>query len=176
MSEPQQPPVPPSAQPNPAFPPAPPHLPAAPQYPAAPQAPAAAQYPAGPQYPAAPQNAGAQPGYPAYPTAPKPTGPGNPLGRIAFVIAVVTAGLSLLVSLFTPFLYMSTGGFETTTVISGILGVISLLGYAAALVLALIAAKRPGSQLLVGIAIGIAGVGLLGLLISFVSSTFYRFF
>lgn len=176
MSEPQQPPVPPSAQPNPAFPPAPPapHLPATPQYPAAPQqyAAQAPQYSAAPQYPATPQ-------YPAaaqqYPAATR-TDRGNTLGRTAFLIAVLTAGLSLVVTLFTPFFYLSTGGFETTSIVTGLFGVISLLGYVAALVLGLIALKRPGSTLLVGIAIGIAGVSLLGLVVGFVSSTFYNFF
>ncbi|WP_435748019.1 hypothetical protein [Microbacterium sp. PMB16] len=194
MSEPQQPPVPPSAQPNSAFPPAPPaaHLPAAPQYPAQPyQAPQPQAYPAQPQpyatsqphqpaqpqaqpqgYPATPQG---YPATPQYPGAPKPVGEGNGLGRTAFLIAVITAGLNLVISLFTPFLYMSSGGFETANVLTSILGVISLLAYAAALVLALIAAKRPGARLLVGVAIGIAGVGAVGLLIGFVSSFFYRF-
>lgn len=179
MSEPQQPPVPPPAQPNPAFPPAPPapHLPATPQYPAAPQQPSAqapqysaAHYPDAQPYPANPQ-------YPAqqYPATSRPGG-GNTLGRTAFLIAVLTAGLSLVVSLFTPFLYLSTSGFETTSIVTGLFGVISLLGYVAALALGLIALKRPGSTLLVGIAIGIAGVSLLGLVVGFVSSTFYNLF
>ena len=203
MSEPQQPPVPPSAQPSPAFPPAPPapHLPAAPQYPAA-----APQYPAAtPQYPTAapqPPQAAAPQQYQAQqqPTAPQPpygqqsygqhshpqqpygqqrrsaAGPGNPLARTAFIVALVVAAVGALQVLLQPFVLASfsydAGNFG---VFSFLFGVIIFLGSAAALVLGLIAIRRPGGQVLAGIAIGVGGVQLFGIVLGWMSSLFFNF-
>jgi hypothetical protein len=158
----------------------PPHLPAAPQYPSPAPSPAAAAYPpaapghpAAPGYPAAQAYPAAAPGYPA--AAPTPTATGSSLGRTAFLIALIVFGINLLVSLMRPFLFLSDGGFERIGIIDGAVALVSLLGYAAALVLALIALRRAGSSLLVGIALGISGVGVIGILIGWVSSVSYRF-
>lgn len=186
MSEPQQPPVPPSAQPNPAFPPAPPapQLPAAPQYPAgAPQYPAAApQYPAAP-YPPAPQQqyqtATQQPyGQQAAYGQQRPSAPrsGNGLARTAFIVALVVAAIGALQVLLQPFVIASfsydAGNYG---VFSFLFGVIIFLGSAAALVLGLIAVRRPGGQVLSGIAIGVGGVQLIGIVLGWISSLFYNF-
>lgn len=204
MSEPQQPPVPPSAQPNPASSPAPPaaHLPAAPQYPSQPQGfpPAQPQgYPAGqPQspQPQSPQPQSYQPQYPAqpqYPTQPqasgqppygqqphgqsRPSGTGNSLARTAFIVALVVAAVGALQILSQPFV-LASFGYDAGNwgVFSFIFAVILFLGSAAALVLGLIAARRPGGHLLAGIAIGVGGIQLIGIVLGWISSLFYRFF
>lgn len=188
MSEPSQPSVPPAG-----------HLPATPQYPAAGPYPVAGQYPAAPPYsaaagqPAAPPHAttpttgrpaapaySPTPGYGAPPHAfvPQPAGTpaGSALGRIAFAIAVVMLALGLVASIARPFLYITGAGMEFTLVVDNVFGVISFFVYAVALALAVTAARRPGSRLLAGIAIGIAGAGMIGLAASWVSMLFYRFF
>ncbi len=181
-----------------------PHLAAEPQYPAEPQHPAAGQHPAPPAppayptaapqaYPTAPQayptaapqaypasTQGypvAQPGYPAY-AAPARTG-GNGLGRAAFLIAVITFGINLLTTLARPFLYFSGGdygyGYGVGSFLDGAVAVLSFLAYGFALVLGIIAARRAAPHLFAGIAIGISGVGVLGVLFTWISTFFYRF-
>lgn len=191
MSEPQQPPVPPSAQPNPAFPPAPPapHLPAAPQYPAAPQQ--HAPQPSPPPYSQPQQQYASQPQqhypaqqqqhYPAQqpsvtPRSPAP-GSGNSLARTAFIVALVVAAIGALQILTQPFV-LSSFGYDAGSygAFSLVFGVIIFLGNAAALVLGLIAARRPGGHILAGIAIGVGGVQLLGIVLGWISSLFYNFF
>ncbi|KJQ55788.1 hypothetical protein [Microbacterium sp. SA39] len=182
MSEPQQPPVPPSAQPNPTSPPAPPapHLPAAPQYPAAgPQYPAAAPQQQAPQY-AAPQRQAPQPPYGQQPYGQqaRPTsGSTNSLARTAFIIALVVAAVGALQILVQPFVF-SSFSYDASSygVFSFLFAVIIFLGSAAALVLGLIALRRPGGQALAGIAIGVGGIQLIGVVLGWMSSLFYRFF
>lgn len=206
MSDPQQPPVPSSAQPTPQAP-ATPHLPAEPQYPAGthdlgatlstaahqapPAAPGAPQaYPTAPPqaYPTAPPpgyptaSPAAQaftpsaPGYPAPYAAPAQARGGNPLGRTAFVIAVATFAINLIASLARPLVYSGTGGYEFMLAIDNGIGFFSFFGYALALVLGLIAARRAASQLLTGIAIGIAGVGVVGVAFTGVIMVALRYF
>lgn len=197
MSDPQQPPVPSSAQPTPDAPAAP-HLPAEPQYPAgthdlgstlstaAPQAqPAAAgaqAYPTAPPlgYPAAAPVTQAftpsAPGYPAPYAAPAPARGGNPLGRTAFVIAVATFAINLIVSLARPLVYSGIGGYDFMLAVDNGIGFLSFFAYALALVLGLIAVRRAAAQLLTGIAIGIAGAGAVGLVFTGFMMTAYRYF
>ncbi|KJL22206.1 hypothetical protein RN51_02086 [Microbacterium oxydans] len=160
MSEPQQ----------PSGPPAP-HLPAAPQYPAAPHPggqTAAAPGPTTPAYVA--------PTYPAPPYPPHPVDTGNPLGRVAFLIAVIAFAVNLVVSLTAPFAYFAADGYGWYSVISGLVAAVSLVGYVLAFILGLVAVRRPAPHLLAGIAIGIAGVGAIGMVTTWASSLFYRFF
>lgn len=191
MSEPQQPPVPPSAQPQNPAPPAPPAavpLPANPQYPAA-QAPfpaqqnqarqnQAQQYPAQ-QYPVqqypAPGGQFHAPSQPPYAAA--PTSGSNPLARVALIVALATLALGLLFSLLTPFLLRMLD-FSSTSygLISGLSGLIALVGSVTALILGIVAARRPGQRLLVGIALGIAGAQVASVLSSWISGLFYTFF
>lgn len=198
MSDPQQPPVPSSAQPTPDAPAAP-HLPAEPQYPAgthdlgatlstaAPQAqPATAgaprAYPTAPLpgYPTAAPAAQAftpsAPGYPAPYSAPAPARGGNPLGRTAFVIAVATFAINLIVSLARPLVYGGIGGYDFMLAVDNGIGFLSFFAYAVALVLGLIAVRRAAAQLLTGIAIGIAAAGAVGLIVTGVMMTAYRYF
>lgn len=184
MSEPQHPSGPPT-----------PHLPATPQYPAAsqnsaaPQSPAAPQYPAAPEHQTAPQNPAPRnpaPQYPApqypqaslpsYGAAPHPADTGNPLGRVAFLIAVIAFAVNLVISLTAPFAYFAADGYDWYNALSGLVGVVSLVAYVLAFILGLVAVRRPGPHLLAGIAIGIAGVGAIGMATTWMSSLFYQFF
>lgn len=195
MSEPQQPSVPPpygqptpqpqaapqlpSAQPYPPqqYPPQPypPHQPAgAPQglpSTAAPYPPSA--QPLGSQQSAAPSYAAA--GYPAY--APKPAASAQALGRTALIIALVTFGIGLLATFLFPILY-STVGYSynlSYSLFNGVASFLTIAGSAAALILGLIAIRRPGSPVLAGIAIGLAASEIAGTVVSWISSLFYAF-
>ncbi|MFJ4254443.1 hypothetical protein [Microbacterium sp. NPDC090003] len=210
MSDPQLPPVPPTApNGNPAnppqqqFPSAPPAasaLPADPQYPAAPpygapQPPYGQQAPQqqAPQYPgtSTPQSAYAHPGSGAYtspqqpaygatPAPARPAGPNNTLARVAFIIALAVAAIGALQVLTQPFLLSSIGyysgyGDGGYGVFTLLFGVVTFLASAAALVLGLIAVRRPGGQVFAGVAIGVGGVQLLGIILGWISSLFYAF-
>ncbi|CAD5142043.1 conserved membrane protein of unknown function [Microbacterium sp. Nx66] len=197
MSDPQQP-----AHPSrdgagdPAAVPTPPPLPAEPQYPGA-QAPAPgapyAPTPGGghvfptaaapqafptatPQpYPTAPGSApGSAQGVPPY-GPPVPRTPGDSLGRAAFIVALVTLAIDVFLILARPFVYMSDRTYSMIGLIEGGSGILTFIGYGAALVLGLIAARRPGPRLLAGIAIGVSGAGLLTVVLSWLSSNFYGF-
>ncbi|MBE7952980.1 hypothetical protein ABTZ44_08095 [Microbacterium oxydans] len=162
---------------RPSGPPAP-HLPASPQYPTTSQNPAAPQNPS-PQYPA-PQH----PAAPQYPPAPLPSygapqhpaDTGNPLGTVAFLIAVIAFAVNLVISLTAPFAYFAADGYGWYNALSGLVGVVSLVAYVLAFILGLVAVRRPGPHLLAGIAIGIAGVGAIGMATTWMSSLFYQFF
>ena len=172
MSEPQR----------PSDPPAP-HLPASPQYPTTSQNPAAPQNPS-PQYPAPQYPAPQNPAAPQHPPAPLPSygapqhpaDTGNPLGRVAFLIAVIAFAVNLVISLTAPFAYFAADGYGWYNALSGLVGVVSLVAYVLAFILGLVAVRRPGPHLLAGIAIGIAGVGAIGMATTWMSSLFYQFF
>lgn len=163
MSEPQQPPPPPHVPGDHGYPPAAPQ----PAYPPAhtPQA----GYP----QPGYPQVGQPQPGYPAYGT-PAPAAPGNPLGRAAFLIALITFGIGLLGTVAVPLLY-STTGYGAIEIITGASGLITLLGYGTALVLGIVGLRRPAPHVLAGIAIGIAGSGVVGTAVAWIATFLYRF-
>lgn len=200
MSDPQQP-----AEPAPVPPPAPsaapvPPLAAEPRYPAAPApgTPVPAAHPSPPPasatpnpYPTAPSAAptgspyppayptAAAPGHPAYPqfpsATPTRTDRGSSLGRVAFIVAAVVFVLDLLLILGRPFLYMGDRGYSLIGFVEGAASVVGFLGYAVALVLGIVAARRPGTRLYAGIAIGISAVGLLSIVTVWLASMFYRF-
>lgn len=110
---------------------------------------------------------------PSYPgAAPSAGTQGNGLGRTAFVIALVTLGIGLIVTFFTPLLY-SSGGYAVADGLSTVIGVFVLLGNAAALVLGLIALRRPAPQVLAAIAIGIAGASITIRLFGWASTLLY---
>lgn len=187
MSEPVQPPVPPSGHDLPAAPAAPP--PAATPLPAAPQYPATAQgYPSAPPYPTAPQAAAPPQAYPtanpapqAYPLAPSgrpaPVRESNPLARAAFIIAVATFAINLFGSIVRPFVYSGggVGGYEFMLAFDNGIGILSFFVYVVALILGLIAMRRAGSRLLTGMAIGIAGVGAIGFVFTSIAITLLQF-
>jgi hypothetical protein len=183
----------------PSAPPAASALPADPQYPAAPpygqqapqQAPAYGQPQAQPYGQAAPQGAYPHPGaapyaatqQPAYGASPAPAraaGSSNTLARVAFIIALAVAAIGALQVLIQPFLLSSIGyysgyGDGGYGIFTLLFGVVTFLASAAALVLGLIAVRRPGGQVFAGVAIGVGGVQLLGIVLGWISSLFYAF-
>lgn len=172
MSEPQQPPLPPSDQGSPAFPPAQPQ-PAQPQ----PQPPQQAQHQpqAAPQpaYPPTMQPQAGQQPYPSY-ARDRASGGGNSLGRVAFIVAAITLAVELLSILMWPILY-STGEMEVAEVLNTALRLLTFAGFAAALVLGIVALRREKANLLAGIAVGIAGAAVLGIVFGWISGLFYSF-
>jgi len=205
MSEPQHPSVPPYGQPSPtpqAAPQPPTAQPYSPQQPYQQPAQPYQQQPyAQPQSPdldgapqghpgAAPQHFGQQqpggdypvPGYPGtgYPGTGYPARPaasGKALGRTALIIALIAFAVGVLGSFLYPLLY---GAFSYSSgfsygIISGVTGFLVLVGSTVALILGLMAIRRPGSPVLAGIAIGIAASEIAGTVISWISSLFYAF-
>jgi hypothetical protein len=134
------------------------------QYPQAPQLPSQ-QYPQPPLQPGRPYGAPALPGS---------TAGGNSLGRIAFIVALASLLVSTLAQLASPFLY-SGGSFEVAGAISSVVNIVVVAACAAALVLGLVALRRPAPHLLAAIAIGIGGAGLVVRVVSWVSNQFFYF-
>ncbi|MDF2510053.1 MAG: hypothetical protein K0Q52_3912 [Microbacterium sp.] len=91
------------------------------------------------------------------------------------MIAVVALAVTLISSIVQLLVYTSDFGYGSAYAIDEAIGVISLFAYVVALVLGIIAARRPGPRLLAGIAIGIAGAGALGMIFSWVGIAFLRF-
>jgi len=141
-----------------------------------------------PPYPVAPQPYGG----PSSPAAPRPqpygsplapggspfaanaaggaaSAPGNPLGRTAFLIAVISFAVGALVALVTPLLVVS-GHFDLADALGTVVSILVLLGDVAALVLGIIALRRPEPRLLAAIAVGIAGAGVVVRVLSWASS------
>ncbi len=155
------------------------------------QAPAYSQPQAQPYGQAAPQGAYPHPGaasyaatqQPAYGASPAPAlaaGSSNTLARVAFIIALAVAAIGALQVLIQPFLLSSIGyysgyGDGGYGIFTLLFGVVTFLASAAALVLGLIAVRRPGGQVFAGVAIGVGGVQLLGIILGWISSLFYAF-
>ncbi|KJL47888.1 hypothetical protein RS84_01516 [Microbacterium hydrocarbonoxydans] len=99
----------------------------------------------------------------------------KPLGRTAFLVAVATAGLGLLFSMITPFLYTS-GNYDVADSLGAVIGILLLLGGIAGSVLAILALRRPAPHLLAAIALGIAGSLVVGRVLTWMSSLLYYFF
>lgn len=98
-----------------------------------------------------------------------PAAEGNPLGRVAFLIAMIATAIELLSFLITPFLYSSIG-FDIADGLATVVGIVVLLGSAVALVLGIVALRRPEPRLLAAIAVGIAVTGVLGRLFAWAGS------
>lgn len=161
MSEPQQPPAQPYGTP--------PHS-APQQYPAPPQYPAPQQYPAPPQFAGQPYGsqhppASAHPGS----TTTSPSSGGS-LGRLAFIISLVALGTGLLVTLSFPLVvrsfYDASGIGAFSAIGNGLVLVVSVV----ALILGLMSMRRPGQQILAGIAIGISASAIAGIVMSWLSN------
>jgi hypothetical protein len=60
-------------------------------------------------------------------------------------------------------------------IVNGVISFLVLVGSVIALILGLIAIRRPGSPILAGIAIGIAASEIAATVISWISSLFYTF-
>lgn len=151
MSEPQQPP----AQQHPDQPPQgqfrgqPPH--------------GGQSYPSGQQYP------GQQ-----YPGAPAKT-PGSGLGRLAFILSLASLAVGFVVALAFPVIVRTLQDTYAIGLVSAVGNGLVLVVAIVALILGLVAVRRPGSPILAGIAIGIAATQIAGIVISWVSNLFYAF-
>jgi hypothetical protein len=156
MSEPQQPPAQPSGTP--------PHY-AGSHYPSQPYTgqPNGGQAYAGQPYPAQP-----------YPDQQRPASSGSSgLGRIAFLLAVISLGLGLLVTLSYPLMYRMMGDPSAIGVFGAVGNGLVLIIAVAGLVLGLMSVRRPGPQVLAGIAIGVTASQLVGIVVSWASNLFY---
>lgn len=126
----------------------------------------------------------AQPGQPygtPYPTVGTGT-PGspkgaNPVGRTAFLVAVLSVGFGLVSQLLLQFFYAnSIIDWMAMGAVPSILNFLVFVGAATGLVLGIAALRRPAPHLLAAIAIGLAVNTVLGTLASGLSSVFYNFF
>lgn len=108
------------------------------------------------------------PGYGAAPAA------SSTLGRTAFIIAVITAAVGLLFVLANPFLLPSMrGGYAVFQLLSAGRSLLGLVLGTLALILGIVAARRHAQPVLAGIAIGVGGVEVLGVLASFFVTLIY---
>lgn len=101
--------------------------------------------------------------------------PGNPLGRTAFLVAVAAAGLGILFSVITPYLYTS-GNYDIADSLGTVISILVLIGGVAAGVLSILALRRPAPHLLAAIALGIAGSVVIGRVLSWMASLIYYLF
>lgn len=168
MSEPQQPPAQPSGTP--------PHY-AGSHYPSQPAQPSQPSQPSQPYtgQPYGEQAYAGQP-YPAqpYPEQQRPASSGSSgLGRIAFLLAVISLGLGLLVTLSYPLMYRMMGDPSAIGVLGAVGNGLVLIIAVAGLVLGLMSVRRPGPQVLAGIAIGVTASQLVGIVVSWASNLFY---
>lgn len=102
-----------------------------------------------------------QPGQPAYAAPGAPASPAgtNPLGKVALIIALVTLGLNIVLALATQLL-IRTAGVAVFQIVNVGGTVLMLIGSIAALVLGVMALRRPAPHAIAGIAVGIAIAGI----------------
>lgn len=175
MSEPQQPPAQPSGTP-PHYPGS--HYPTQPSQPSQPSQPPQPSQPSQPAQPSPPYS-GQPYGGQAYAGQPFPaqqrpaSSGGSGLGRIAFFLAVISLGIGLLVTLSYPLMYRMMGDPSAIGVFGAVGNGLVLIIAVAGLVLGLMSVRRPGSQVLAGIAIGVTASQLVGIVVSWASNLFY---
>lgn len=171
MSEPQQHPVQPYGTPPPNQPysaPQPAQRPQPAQYPGQQQP---GQQQPGQQYPG--QQYSAQPHPGSQHPAPTPSTSGASLGRVAFIVGLVTLGIELLRILSFPFLLRGVYDSFAIGLVSSVGSGIVLIAAVAAIVLGVIAVRRADRPILAGIAVGIGASALAGILISWLADVFF---
>lgn len=157
-----------------------PHQPPAQPYGAPPQFPGTAPQPrAGAQYPTASpgtypgSSSGLHPGAHSDPHSgsghPAPASGGS-LGRVAFIIALVALGIGLLITLSFPVTVRLLSDTSAIGAFSAIGNLIVLVAAVVALILGLMSVRRPGQQILAGIAIGISASAIAGIVMSWISN------
>lgn len=116
-----------------------------------------------------PTQPAAYPGASAPAAAPAPAG--GALGRVAFILALVSLAVGVLVALSLPVLIR---GVEFSAPLYGAVSAVGnglvLIVAIAALILGIVSVRRPGQHVLAGIAIGIAASEILGILVAWVSN------
>lgn len=144
-----------------------------------PQQPPAQPYGTPPQYANSPYAGSPYPAQQPYPPQQHPTrrpASGDPgLGRIAFILAVISLGIGLLVTISYPLMYRMMGDPTAIGAFGAIGNGLVLILAAVGLILGLMSVRRPGSQILAGIAIGVTASQLVGIVVSWVSNLFYTF-
>lgn len=121
--------------------------------------------------PAQPQNGYGYPGQAFAPAAPRAIGS---LGRVAFILALIAFGISMLSVLAYPVLFRLVGYSASSlfAVSNGAIGFVGFAVAAAALITGLVAIRRDGPKVLAGIAIGIAAGQVAGAVLSWVTNLF----
>lgn len=119
--------------------------------------------------PGQPYGSSSTPGDPGDPSS-RPTG--NPLGRLAFLVTVISVGVGLVLQLLIPMLYASVG-FGAAGAVQSVLTFLVFAGAATGLVLGIAALRRPAPRLLAAIAIGVAAHTVLGTAVAFIANLFY---
>lgn len=139
-----------------------------------------AQQPFGQAAPQHPGSYGAQQAQPAYGQQPYPQNTGAPRGaggglaRLAFILALVGFAISTLYSLIYPFIFLAQPmDYEGMGALGFVVNLVGFLAAAAALTLGLISLRRSDSRLLAGIAIGLGGAQVVGVLVGWLTSLVY---
>ncbi|WP_431075273.1 hypothetical protein [Microbacterium phyllosphaerae] len=120
-----------------------------------------------------------QPGQPyggqQYPGSPpsSATSAGAPLGRLAFIVALAALGIALLVTIAYPVIIRMLADPSSIGAFGAIGNGLVLIVAIVALILGLMSVRRPGQQVLAGIAIGISAAQITGILVAWVSNLFY---
>ncbi|WP_230109540.1 hypothetical protein [Microbacterium foliorum] len=179
MSEPDQPPAQPHGAPS-QF------STAAPQPPAGPTHPSAGAPHSGAPHSGAPHSGapypGTHPGAPprssgtyadAQPRSARPdaaSASGGSLGRVAFIVALAALGIGLLVTLSFPVAVRLLDDASAVGVFGAIGNLVVLVAAVVAVILGLMSVRRPGQQILAGIAIGISASAIATIVISWASN------
>ncbi|KRD49685.1 hypothetical protein ASE34_16595 [Microbacterium sp. Root280D1] len=108
-----------------------------------------------------------------YPGEQRPAQPGAGLGRTAFLLALVSLAIGLVVTLSYPLMFRMTGDPFAIGAFSAIGNGLVLVVAVVGLILGLMSVRRPGPKILAGIAIGVTASQLVGIVISWVSNLFY---
>jgi len=107
------------------------------------------------------------------PWTPAPSGSGS-LGRVAFIVALASLAVGLLVTLTFPLLIRALS-YDASAI--GLIGAVGnglvLVIAIVALILGILAVRRPGQQILAGIALGIASAEIVGILVAWISNLLY---
>lgn len=111
---------------------------------------------------------------PSYGPPPRTTA-GSSLGRVALIVALVSVALGLLQSLAFPFLVRTLDYSYAIGAVASVWNGLVLVVAVVALILGIMAVRRPGQQVLAGVAIGIAATEIIGILVSYISNAFYAF-
>lgn len=128
---------------------------------------------AGQPYPGRPYAGQPYPGQP-YPAQQRPASSGSSgLSRVAFLLAVISLGIALLVTLSFPLMYRMMGDPSAIGVFGAVGNGLVLIVAVVGLILGLMSVRRPGPQVLAGIAIGVTASQLVGIVLSWVSNLFY---
>ncbi|SEB41750.1 hypothetical protein [Microbacterium hydrocarbonoxydans] len=129
------------------------------------------QYQGQPQHPGQPYLSGQTHSYPGAPAK----APGNGLGRVALILSLASLAIGFLVALAFPVIIRTLQDTYAIGLVSAVGNGLVLVVAIVALILGLMAVRRPGSPILAGIAIGIAATQIAGIVISWVSNLFYAF-